>query len=155
MRTEPVATGGKRRQRLEGRGCNSHWTVDRSASVLTIALDGEVDLACMENFEPTLDNALEEGQPAYVVLDLGGVSFIDSTGLRLILRIKHRMDDNARGSLFLSRLSKPVQRLLDVTGLANRFEYLNGEAPETFYCPMCGSQLSRAADHCSSCGGVF
>jgi anti-anti-sigma factor len=155
MRTESASSEGRALKRLEGRGCNSHWTIDRSASVLTIALDGDVDLGCLERFEPMLDEAMSDGNPAYAVLDLASVRFIDSTGLRLLLRLKHRMDDNARGSLFLSRLSKPVHQLLDVTGLANRFEYLNGEAPETFYCPVCGAELSRAADHCSQCGGVF
>jgi anti-anti-sigma factor len=155
MKAESASSDGRARRHLEGHGCNSHWTIDRSASVLTIALEGEVDLGCLEDFEPTLDQTMSDGDPAYVVLDLAAVTFIDSTGLRLLLRIKHRMDDNARGTLFLSRLSKPVQRLLDVTGLVSRFEYLNGQAPEIFYCPTCSAELARLADHCSDCGGVF
>jgi anti-sigma B factor antagonist len=80
---------------------------------VVLRLDGELDLASV----PTLENAMANEQfdgIAEIVLDLRGLEFIDSTGLRAILLQDKRSTE--RGQTFaLVRGSEQVQRLLDMT----------------------------------------
>lgn len=137
-----------------GQGRRFHWVVDQEMSVLTVSLEGEIDLSAVEEFEPTLQSYMSNG-PAYVVLDMAGVTFIDSTGLRLLLRIKQRVEQKAIGSLLLGEMSPPVRRLLDLTGLTDVFAYVNGRPPDTFRCPLCGHVADIALSSCPKCGGIL
>ena len=78
-----------------------------------LAVDGELDLASV----PALENAMASAtldDIAELVLDLRGLEFIDSTGLRAILLQDKRSTE--RGQTFaLVRGSEQVQRLLDLT----------------------------------------
>jgi anti-sigma B factor antagonist len=139
---------------LEGQMRTFGCVVDANGPVLTIGLRGEIDLSAVEKIEPVVQSSMSDGQ-GYVVLDLASVSFIDSTGLRLLLRLKHRAEDSKLGSLLLGRVSQPVRSLLDITGLTERFAYVEGEVPDTFYCPACAMELSVGADRCTDCGDVF
>jgi anti-sigma B factor antagonist len=139
---------------LQGRRRNFDCVVDANGPVLTVGLSGEIDLSAVEQIEPMVQSSMSDGQ-GYVVLDLASVSFIDSTGLRLLLRLKHRTEDAQLGSLLLGRISQPVRRLLDVTGLTERFAYVEGEVPDSFYCPKCGMELPLGADRCTDCGAIF
>jgi anti-sigma B factor antagonist len=80
---------------------------------VVLRLDGELDLASV----PTLENAMTDAtfdDMAEIVLDLRGLEFIDSTGLRAILLQDKRSTE--RGQAFaLVRGSEQVQRLLDMT----------------------------------------
>jgi anti-sigma B factor antagonist len=80
---------------------------------VVLRLDGELDLASV----PTLEHAVE-GAPlehaTELVLDLRGLEFIDSTGLRAILLQDKRSTE--RGQTFaLVRGPEQVQRLMNMT----------------------------------------
>jgi len=86
---------------------------ERESSVL-VRLSGEVDLAAVEAIETTL-LPLEERFPT-VILDLRGVTFLDSTGLRAIVSADARA--RARGfELKIVRGPEPVQKILYLAGL--------------------------------------
>jgi anti-anti-sigma factor len=65
--------------------------------------------------EEAFDRALDSGA-ARIVVDLAGVTFIDSTGLRLLIRINER---TGAGQLEI-RSTPVVDRLLAVTGLLDQ-----------------------------------
>jgi stage II sporulation protein AA (anti-sigma F factor antagonist) len=88
----------------------------------SIALAGELDLAGARQLESRLDE-VERENPARLVIDLGSLAFIDSTGLRLLLQADARARE--RGcELFLRRGEPSVQRVFEVTGALDvlRFE---------------------------------
>jgi anti-sigma B factor antagonist len=79
-----------------------------------IALAGELDLAGARQLETRLEE-LERKRPARLVVDLGGLAFIDSTGLRLLLQANARAQE--RGCELVLRPGAPsVQRVFEVTG---------------------------------------
>jgi anti-anti-sigma factor len=81
-----------------------------------VALVGELDMASGEILEQALDEETLSVEPM-VVLDLEQLQFIDSTGLRIILRTLERC--RARGQDFaITRGSAQVRRLLSITGVA-------------------------------------
>ncbi|MCW3020144.1 MAG: anti-sigma factor antagonist [Solirubrobacterales bacterium] len=81
-----------------------------------LALVGELDMASADRLQQAIaDDALHADTS--VVLDLEGLQFIDSTGLRVILRALERC--RGRGQEFaITRGSPQVQRLLSITGVA-------------------------------------
>jgi anti-anti-sigma factor len=89
-------------------------TVESDGETARLRLLGELDLAC----QPHLDAMLRqlEGQTERLVLDLGGLSFIDSTGLRTILLAWQRTRDNGV-ELTVVPGAEPVWRTLRMTGL--------------------------------------
>jgi anti-anti-sigma factor len=87
-----------------------------------VRLQGELDLASAHTMEERLA-AIEEQQPARVVIDLGGLAFIDSSGLRVLLLADSRARE--RGfELVLAPGPEPVQRVFEMTGALDllRFE---------------------------------
>jgi anti-sigma B factor antagonist len=87
-----------------------------------IALAGELDLSGARQLEARLDE-VERERPARLIIDLEGLAFIDSTGLRLLLQADARARE--RGCELLLRRGEPsVQRVFEVTGALDvlRFE---------------------------------
>lgn len=90
--------------------------VRHDAGRLVLALVGELDMASADRLEQAVDDDSLRAE-ASVVLDLQGLQFIDSTGLRVILRALERC--RGRGQDFaITRGSPQVQRLLSITGVA-------------------------------------
>jgi len=87
--------------------------VRRSPERAVLCLQGELDLATA----PLLSRELESvdlGTTASVVLDLQGLEFMDSTGLRAVLAAQQRLQEH--GTAFaVTRGSPQVDRLLAVT----------------------------------------
>lgn len=96
------------------------------AGVTILRLDGELDLAS----SPGLSNAVQqafEGTAQTVVLDMAGVGFIDSTGVRTLLEAQHL----AGRDLVLMAPSTAVTRVLDLTRLRGRFVEIAANADLT------------------------
>lgn len=91
---------------------------DETSEGLVLQLYGELDLATA----PALAQHLEEawaGDPPALILDLDGLRFMDSSGVRLIVEYHRRAV--AEGKRFsLRRLPSQVQRICDLVGLTGR-----------------------------------
>jgi len=130
-----------------------HWNVERDGSSIRLSLSGELDVAVADRAAVRSKQQLA-GIDGAVVVDLGQVTFMDSSGLRLLLDL--RQTTFGLGiRLYLSRLSLPVQRLLDVAGLSHWFEYVGGVAPKFAYCPICEGELRIDVTRCPYCGSVL
>jgi anti-sigma B factor antagonist len=89
--------------------------VERGKGHAVVRVSGEFDLAATHAVEDAL-LSVEDGKNGVIVLDLRGVTFLDSTGLRTITSADHR----ARGAgpeLRIVRGAEQVQKLLYVTGM--------------------------------------
>jgi anti-anti-sigma factor len=105
-------------------GAQEHLSVDarREQDRVVLRLAGELDLAS----SPTLERALEAPEIAetpLLVLDLDGLRFVDSTGLRIIL-LAHE-SARGRGQEFaITPGSAQVQRLLSITSVAEHMRVI-------------------------------
>ena len=80
-----------------------------------VQVAGEVDIETV----PQLQQALEDAAAsASVVLDLTAVTFIDSSGVRVLVEFAQRNEDGPERFSIVS--SPPVDRVIDVTGLRDR-----------------------------------
>jgi anti-anti-sigma factor len=82
------------------------------ASPPVLKVMGEVDLASAGELRRALEQALAVSSK--VVVDMGGVTFIDAAGLRALLEVADTM--NGSGPLTLAHAPR-VARLLDLVGL--------------------------------------
>jgi anti-anti-sigma factor len=78
-----------------------------------IRVEGELDSIGADAFVSASGRMLQEHRR--VVVDLGGVRFIDSTGLRAVLAVQ-RTAARAGTTVTTRRLSPEVERLLEITG---------------------------------------
>lgn len=78
-------------------------------------LNGELD----PHTAPMLQELIDEraGDATSIVLDVAGVGFVDSAGLRVIADTHRRLSETD-GALVLRSPSSGLQKLLGVTGLA-------------------------------------
>lgn len=79
-----------------------------------VSLQGELDLSCTRQMEERFA-AIDEQAPARVVVDLGGLEFIDSSGLRMLLLADTRAREHGY-ELVLRAAREPVQRVFEMTG---------------------------------------
>ena len=81
------------------------------------AVVGEIDA----HTAPDISAAVAKATTTSLEIDLSGVDFVDSSGLRTLIEAHQRFEANG-GSLTLVRLSPVVTRLFDISGVG---DYLN------------------------------
>ena len=91
--------------------------------LLTIAATGELDVATERALVDEFVHQLRIQTVATVVLDLRGITFIDSSGLRAILNCR-RVAADTGVAMKLQTAEGPVLKLLKVGGIESVFEYL-------------------------------
>ena len=95
-------------------GVKLELRVQDAGDGLLITASGELDRSAAKMFEAELQRAIE-GDASGVILDLGGVEVIDSTGLRSVLRVANHSRRNGR--LRVLRGSPPLERAIEWGGL--------------------------------------
>lgn len=83
---------------------------------LTITLSGELDHHAARELMESIDRLLEQVLPARTLLDLGELSFMDSSGIAVVLRAKRRMEALA-GTLVVVNIPRQASRVLETAGL--------------------------------------
>jgi len=96
-------------------------TSRREGTVTVFRLVGELDLASA----PDLIAALTDGAATPVVLDMAGVGFVDSTGVRVLLEAQAASPQRV---VALMAPSRAVTRVLDLTRLRGRFVELDPDS---------------------------
>jgi len=97
--------------------------VEPQREVVRVCPCGEVDLATVDDVREQVDELLSAGFTR-VLLDLRQISFLDSTGLRLIIELVQ--SSQADGWQFvLIDGSAPVRRVFDVTGLRDQLPFVD------------------------------
>jgi anti-sigma B factor antagonist len=85
-----------------------------------LEVNGELDLSTAAQLGGPLDEATASPAAA-VLIDLTDCTFIDSTGIALVVRAWQRVDASAgnggEGGLVLCSQNEQVRRVLEVTGL--------------------------------------
>lgn len=87
----------------------------KNADSLTLAVEGRIDTVTA----PALDEAIASigADVRSLVLDMGKVEYISSSGLRTLLKAQKKM--NKIGSLLLRNVSADVLEVLEITGFAD------------------------------------
>jgi anti-sigma B factor antagonist len=90
---------------------------ERDAELL-LHVAGALDAYTAPDLRAELDAVLAaDAPPSTLVLDLGGLGFLDSTGLRVLVET-HSALAARHGTLRLRNATATTRRLLDITGLS-------------------------------------
>ena len=90
-----------------------------AGGAVRVALRGELDLEHAYTFDEEL-RRVEGERPSCLVLDLRGLSFLDSSGLARLLAANRRAKRDRR-KLLLVRGGVAVQRLMAITAVGQHF----------------------------------
>lgn len=95
------------------------FAVSRHSTRTVVAVTGEIDVATQGQLRSYL-NELIVGGDVHLVLDLSGVSFLDSTGLGALIGARRRVYA-FHGSLALVIPDEQVMKVFTITGLEKVF----------------------------------
>ena len=102
-----------------------HIESGRSGEAVVLRLGGEFDVACEEHFASVVEGLADEART--IVVDLSELSFIDSSGLRALLRAWKRCEE-AGASLTVVPGTGQVSQAMALTG-ADEVLPIVAEAP--------------------------
>ena len=91
-----------------------------------VSLRGELDLSTVERVEDEL-RQVEERTNKAIALDLSGLSFLDSTGLRLMVTADQRARKSGR-RLVIVKGPETVHRVFTITRLDERLDMVDDVA---------------------------
>jgi anti-sigma B factor antagonist len=93
----------------------------------TLAVDGELDLSSIPLLAQHIDSQLESEQGA-LTLDLSGLSFMDSSGLRLLIELNERAERDGWSLSLVAPQNDAATLVLRMTG-ADRALPFEGRPP--------------------------
>jgi anti-anti-sigma factor len=102
------------------------WEAHRDDDSIRLALAGEFDLSNASQVEDALKE-VEGDRPALLVIDLRELTFMDSTGLRVMVSADARARDDSR-RLVVVQGPESVHRVFRITGLDDHLDIV--ETPE-------------------------
>ena len=85
-----------------------------------VVIAGELDVSTASYLYDALSD-LELTDPHHVVLDLAKVTFMDSTGLSVIVT-EHKRLDQVNGTLTIFSPPSSIRRLFEITGLTTTLD---------------------------------
>ena len=85
-------------------------------------VDGDIDFWTAPDWRLLIEDRLSE-QPASLVLDLGRVKFMDSSGLSMLITARATCTAQST-TLLIRNSSAPVLRLFELTGIDHLFKLM-------------------------------
>ena len=97
--------------------------IERDDAVVVVVV-GEIDIATAPLLEQRLTE-VEAGDPRMLIIDLDRVSFMDSTGLQVL--VSHTLSETNGRRIRLTRGSPQVQRLFKISGMVDHLPFVSSD----------------------------
>jgi anti-sigma B factor antagonist len=98
-----------------GRRRRFTFDVAQTPGAILMTLGGELDVVCADAFKRRFSDATED-EPAHIVIDLRELTFIDSTGLALLLGINEMARDGGFALSLVSTQDDAARKIFRMTG---------------------------------------
>lgn len=83
---------------------------------ISVFLEGEIDHHSAAIIRAGIDDAILVNQPEELILDFGKISFMDSSGIGLVMG-RYKLMKTLGGKVILTSLSKTNEKLMKLAGL--------------------------------------
>lgn len=93
-----------------------HFTSFLENGQLTVALTGEIDHHCAKSYIKAIAAKIEAYTPDVCVLDFGEVSFVDSSGIAVVINALRSMTQ-IEGRLVLDGIGRQPMRVFRASGI--------------------------------------
>ena len=92
-------------------------TFDHREGVLIANISGDLDHHSAAPIREAIDRMAESAMPKVLVLDFGGVGFMDSSGIGLIMG-RYKLMDSMGGSVRVEHASSQLKKVIRLAGLS-------------------------------------
>lgn len=87
---------------------------ERDGSALVVAVDGRIDGSNSQEFQDRFEEVIEDGDRS-VVLDMGKLTYISSSGLRATLLLARRLQ-RQQAKFAICSLSPSIKEVFEISG---------------------------------------
>lgn len=88
----------------------------RDGDKLLVGLDGELDHFCAQSVRRDLDNQLHDPTIRHLILDFSGLTFMDSSGIGVILG-RYRILRERGGGVSVINMNEHISRIFHMSGM--------------------------------------
>ena len=97
------------------------YETEQIGGALVVKLYGEIDQHCVSEIRDDIDRQIALRNINSLIVDLGGVEFMDSSGIGMIMgRYKNMVSRG--GKMMLVRPQPQVDKVLELSGIKKLFE---------------------------------
>ena len=93
-------------------------TIGSSGNLLVAYLIGEIDHHTSKDIREKIDNVITFKKPNHLVLDFKNVSFMDSSGIGLVMG-RFRLMQTYYGSVEIKNVTPQTKKLMELAGLGS------------------------------------
>ncbi len=90
--------------------------IDIDAKTVTAYIFGEIDHHNAKDLRETIDEAVETSYPELLILDFGGVTFMDSSGIGLVMG-RYKLMQNLKGRVMIENAPKGIKKVMRMAGI--------------------------------------
>ena len=91
-------------------------TIESSGNLMIAYLIGELDHHSAGEIRAKIDAAVSSKKPNHLILDFKNVSFMDSSGIGLVMG-RYRIMQNHRGSVEIRNVTAQTKKIMELAGL--------------------------------------
>lgn len=100
--------------------------LEKKGSILCVRINGELDHHTSEILRKDVDEQIQTGKYKHLLLNLEHLTFMDSSGLGVILG-RYKQITNIGGEMVVCSITPPIKRLLDMSGLFKIIRLVDNE----------------------------
>lgn len=104
-----------------GEAVKSDYTLEQSGSTLTVCIKGETTSTLTQELRVRLAGHIEGAEMELLAVDLAGLSFMNTTGINLLVLLRKQCDEFGKRFVVL-RPSDQVLKVLNLVQLADFFD---------------------------------
>ena len=93
-------------------------TIESSGNLIIAYLIGDIDHHSSAALRERIDNVLAFKKPKHLILDFKNVSFMDSSGIGLVMG-RYRIMQSYKGTLEIRNVSPQTKKLMELAGLGS------------------------------------
>ena len=97
------------------------YETEQIGGALVVKLYGEIDQHCVSEIRDDIDRQIAIRNINSLIVDLGGVEFMDSSGIGMIMGRSKNMVSRG-GKMMLVRPQPQVDKVLELSGIKKLFE---------------------------------
>lgn len=90
--------------------------IKQENSILTAFLTGDIDHHTAKELRETIDKAVEGALPTLLILDFKDVTFMDSSGIGLVMG-RYKLMKSLDGEIKVSNASSHIKKVMKLAGL--------------------------------------
>lgn len=100
--------------------------INVTGEVLTAYLEGEIDHHSAVDLRNEIDHAIEKHMPSVVILDFRDVTFMDSSGIGLVMG-RYKLLKSTNAELHITNTSPQIGKVMKIAGLERLAKFDKGE----------------------------